>query len=79
MTFIDTEEMAVRIAESCMSNKRPAGMSAREAMDQLRQLDPETAASFERAALAAAEYIAECVNENNPGQIEVVRVPVSKD
>ena len=76
MTYIDTEELAVRIGEACMGNRRPAGMSTADAMKSLREMSAESAAGFERAALAAAEYIAECCNAVTPGSVEVTRVVV---
>lgn len=77
MTYIDTTELAVRIGEACMSNERPRGMTAIQAMESIRSLSAESALGFERAALAAAEYIAECVNAANPGQVEIKRVMVN--
>ncbi len=74
MTYIDTVELAVRIGEACMSNQRPNGMTVAQAMESIREMSPESADGFERAALAAAEYIAECVNAVNPGQVELKRI-----
>lgn len=79
MTNIDVAELTVRIAESCMGNRRPEGMSAADALSQLRKLDPETVRGFERAALAAANYIAECCNAENPGSVEVKAVFVESE
>lgn len=76
MTYIDTQELAVRIGEACMGNRRPAGMNADDAIKDIRRISPEGAAGLERAALAAAEYIAECCNANRPGSVEVKRVLV---
>ena len=76
MTYIDVDELIVRIGEGCMGNRRPAGMSAREAVESIRSMSPESLAGFERAALRAAEYIAECCNAINPGSMEVKRVAV---
>lgn len=74
MTYIDMEELALRIGEACMSNRRPVGLTAREAMLDLAKIDAATADGFRRAALAAANYIADCVNAENPGQVEVKQV-----
>lgn len=76
MTYIDSEEISVRIAEACLSNRRPVGTTAHEAMQQLEAIDAESARGFRRAALAAAEYIAECCNANHPGSVEIKTVTV---
>lgn len=77
-TIIDTEELAVRIGEACMGNKRPKGWVAQQAMADIRRMSPDAAAGFERAALAAAKYIAECCNQVNPGSVEVAEVVVNR-
>lgn len=74
MTYIDVDELIVRIGEGCMGNKRPAGMSAREAVESIRSLNVDALAGFEAAAFKAAEYIAECCNAVNPGSVEIKRV-----
>lgn len=76
MTYIDVDELIVRIGEGCMGNKRPAGMSARDAVESIRSLNADALAGFEAAAFKAAEYIAECCNAVNPGSIEVKRFVV---
>lgn len=76
--YIDCEELAARIAEAAMANTRPAGASGSEAMRQLDTIDHVTANRFRLAARAAAHYIAECVNAENPGQVEVVEVVVNE-
>ena len=77
MTYIDVDELTVRIGEACMSNKRPPNMTAQEALADLRRIDPQVASDFERAALAAVNFIAECCNANHPGSVEVKRVVLS--
>lgn len=74
MTYIDTLELTVRIAEACMGNKRPINTTAEEAFAQLQEMDRETAAGFSRAAFVSATYIAECCNAANPGSVEIKRV-----
>ncbi len=69
-TPIDLEELALRIAEECTGTIRPPGMSTREALGQLRGLDPETSDAFERAAMVAVKYIVECINAASPGTVE---------
>lgn len=78
MTYIDTEELAVRIGEACMGNKRPAGMSAVDAIRSLRAMSAESAGGFMRAAIAAANFIAECCNAENPGSVEVKKIIISR-
>ena len=39
MTYIDCDELAVRIAESCIGMERPAGKSARESFEHIRRCD----------------------------------------
>lgn len=75
-SYINCDELAVRIGEACMGNKRPNGMTAREAFDDLRRFEPNVAAGFMRAARAAAEYVAECCNAVNPGSVEVKTVTI---
>lgn len=77
-TYIDTEELAVRIGEACMGNKRPNRFTARQAMDDIHRMSPYSAAGFERAALAAAKYIAECCNQVNPGSVEVTEYVITR-
>jgi hypothetical protein len=74
VAYIDTLELAVRIAEACIGNQRPANATAEEAFAQLQEMDSETAFTFSRAALASAAYLAECCNAANPGSIEIRRV-----
>lgn len=76
MTYIDCDELTVRIAEGCMGNTRPAGMSARDAVEDIRRLNADALEGFKSAAFKAAEYIAECCNAANPGSVEVKRVIV---
>ena len=59
---IDPNELACRIAEACMNIRRPAGVSAKQALDSL---DQEAAIDFRKAARSAATYIAECINSGS--------------
>lgn len=76
MTYIDCDELTVRIAEACMGNKRPAGFSAQRSIEDIRRLNAEALDGFRRASLAAAEYIAECCNAVHPGSVEIKHVSV---
>ena len=69
-TYIDMDELALRIAEACIFANRPPGKTTSEALAQIG----EPAAGFHRAALAAARYIADCVNQNYPGTVEVSEI-----
>lgn len=75
MTYIDVNELTVRIAEACMGNKRPARMTAKEALKDIERLNPDAAVGFTNAALAAVTFIAESCNANHPGSVEVVILP----
>ena len=61
---IDATELTLRIAEACLGMIRPPGISAQEALAQLRAADPEHIDRFDRAALRAAEYFVECINKS---------------
>ncbi len=61
---IDNVELTLRIAEACLGMKRPPGMSAKEALGQLRSAQPEHVGGFDRAAMRAAEYFVECINKS---------------
>lgn len=68
MFEIDGEELACRIAEAAIGFKRPAGMTARVALDAMRRITttggtPDVVPGFERAARVAAEYIAQCAEK----------------
>ena len=56
---MDQIELACRILEAFMEHKRPAGLTAAEALAVLKQDDR---AATMAAALAAMEYIKECTN-----------------
>lgn len=79
MTYIDADELAVRIAEACMGNARPKGITAREAIEQLLAIDRDTARGFQRAALSVSEYIAECCNAEYPGSVEIRKITVETE
>jgi hypothetical protein len=61
---IETAELTLRIAEACLGMKRPPGMSADDALGQLRSAQPEHVGGFDRAAMRAAEYFIECINKS---------------
>lgn len=63
-TEIDSTELTLRIAESCLGMRRPPGMSAKDALAQLRAAEPDHVAGFDRAAQRAAEYFVECFNKS---------------
>ena len=56
---LNEEELACRILEAQVGMRRPAGMSAMEA---LRTQTPELQADVRRAAVAAMRYLEERVN-----------------
>lgn len=74
MTYIDCDELAVRIGEAIMRNHRPKHMTARQAFEDIKRMNPDAAADFMSAGRAVADYIAECCNTNNPGQVEVASI-----
>ena len=76
MTYIDGDELTLRIAEACMSAKRPVGKSVQEALRECQELWPDGYAGFRRASRAAANYIVECCNTNHPGSVEIKEVIV---
>lgn len=53
---LDESELAVRMIEAALKCKRPAGVTAEEAIDAL---DPEDQARWVRSARAALEYMQE--------------------
>lgn len=61
---IDSAELTLRIAEACLGMRRPPGMTARDALAQLRASEPDHIAGFDRAAIRAAEYFIECINKS---------------
>lgn len=68
MFDVDGEELACRIAEAAIGIKRPSGMTARQALDDMRRAttsagQPDMVPGFERAAQVAAEYIAQCAEK----------------
>lgn len=58
---IDSAELTLRIAEAACDFRRPPGRDAATCLAELRASDPETTASFDRIAKAAAAYLAECI------------------
>lgn len=60
---IDPAELTLRIAEACIGIKRPPNKSAKEALAELHAAEPEIIGGFNRAAIRAAEYFVECINE----------------
>lgn len=70
-TVIDTEELGALIAEAFIGKQRPVDATASQALDGLG----ETGNGFRKAALVAAEYIAECMNASGAGiQVRKVRI-----
>lgn len=59
---LNPHEMALRIAEAACQIRRPPGKSAEEALAEMRKHDEFAVAGFYRAALAAAKYLEEAVN-----------------
>ncbi|WP_342152400.1 hypothetical protein [Methylorubrum sp. SB2] len=64
---IDADELACRIAEAACGIRRPPGMTAKQALDNMSRLtrrmgETDTVPGFRRAAQAAAEYLTECIN-----------------
>jgi hypothetical protein len=59
---IPRHELACRIAEASIGLKRPPGVTAIEALAQLRAVEPDTVASFYRVADRAVLFFHECVN-----------------
>jgi hypothetical protein len=74
VTYIDVEELAVRLAEACSGIKRPRNASASLALEIL---SPATAQKFIDGAIAATEYIAECCNADSPGSVEIKHVSIT--
>jgi hypothetical protein len=64
MAKVDSAELTLRIAEACLGMRRPPGMTAEDALAQLRAAEPEHVGGFDRAAMRAAEYFIECINES---------------
>lgn len=60
---INPHEMALRIGQAACGIKKPEGLSAEEALDEMRKIDAETVAGFYRAAWAAAQYLEESIND----------------
>lgn len=60
---IDPHEMALRIAESLMGLNRPFGKTAEQALTEMKSQDSQAVAGFYRAALAAAKYLEEAIND----------------
>lgn len=61
---LNPHEMALRIAEDCMSIERPKGRTAEEALNIMKDEDPDAVKASYRAALAAAKYLEEEINNS---------------
>lgn len=61
----DPNELAVRLLEGFMGIKRPAGTSAKEALDSM---PADVREQCFRAAHKAAEYLAECSKQGRRPQ-----------
>lgn len=59
---MNAHEMACRIAEAISGLKRPAGTTAEEMMNKVRETNPIAHAQYYRAAGAAGKYIEEAIN-----------------
>ncbi len=59
---IDAAELAVRLFEAAMGLKRPAGMTAAQALGTFPEEDRR---AWLNAATAAMSYWQECINEMN--------------
>jgi HAMP domain-containing protein len=59
---IPRDELAMRIAQQCLSMSPPSQMPAAEALDQLAQQNARMVDGFRRAADAAVLYFHECIN-----------------
>lgn len=70
-TVINNDELAVRLFEAMEGLKRPAGYSTEEAILKISAEAPFLISRLRLGAIAAAEYIAECMNES--GQNVTVR------
>lgn len=60
---INPHEMALRIAEASMGIKRPPGKTAEQVMKEMKNSFPDIVPGFYRAALAAAKYLEESIND----------------
>lgn len=61
---LNPHEMALRIAEACMSIERPKGQTAEDSLNTMKEQDPEAVRAFYRAAFAAAKYLEEEINNS---------------
>lgn len=59
---IEAHEMAMRIAEAYLEIKRPAGHTAEQGMQTIKDHNPHFSAACYRAALAAGKYVEEAIN-----------------
>jgi len=57
---IDSDELAVRMLEAMLETKRPAGLTATQALEDVDQSHRD---SLRRAVRAAMEYWGECISK----------------
>ena len=64
---IDHAELTIRMLEIGIGMRRPVGMKGAEALRHARKVTPQPDAyiidDFEKMAVAAMQYVAECINE----------------
>ena len=64
---IDHAELTIRMLEIGIGMGRPAGMTGADALRHVRKVTPQMEAyiidDFEKMAVAAMQYVAECINE----------------
>jgi hypothetical protein len=56
---MDAAELAVRLCEANYGLKRPAGLTAQQALDAM---DDDVRQGWQRSAVVAMEYLSECVS-----------------
>ncbi len=61
---LDTAELTLRIAETCLGMKRPPNASAAEALALLRASLSQITSGFDRAANRVAAYFVACINRS---------------
>lgn len=66
MIELDADEMTVLIAEACVGLTRVPNMNARQIVELMAGIHPETVEGFQRAAVSLAQYFREQIEK---GQI----------
>lgn len=67
---VDARELMVILFEAMMELKRPPGTTVAEALDTIRQRQPDTAEALRRMANAAMEFVADRMAAAVPEQPE---------